>query len=122
MRRINASVVVPAVVGCLLRVYEVFVLDDVPIYDVANLVHFSSVVPYLFAIGLSLNPRLIAAAAGFASACLVADLYAHYLLYRGPGTDSLFVVFLPLWNSLFIGPVGAVIAWLFMRWRSSSAG
>jgi hypothetical protein len=80
-----------------------------------------SCLPYILAVLMALFPRLHVAAAGYASAFLLADLYGHHALYRGPGTDSLFVVFLPLWNLLVIGPAGAALAWLLARRRGSLA-
>jgi hypothetical protein len=119
MRPLAPSVVVPSTIGCLLRLYEIFVLEKAPMEELARFANFWSLLPYVLAVGLSLQPGLLVAATGFAIACLVADLYAHLSLYYGPGTDSLFVIFLPLWNLLFIGPAGALAAWWFVRWRSS---
>jgi len=107
--------------GVALRVYEVVALDQVPLVGLSVLNHFWSCLPYLVAAGVSLFPVPAVLAAGYASACLLADLYGDVALYRGPGTDSLFVIFLPLWNLLVIGPAGAALAWLLARSRGSRA-
>jgi hypothetical protein len=113
--RLSAGVLVPSALGTLLRLYEVF-LDGVEAWRGAT--PLWSVLPYAVALGMALRPQLQMPAAGFASACFVADLYAHYALFLGPGTDSLFVLFMPLWNLLIIGPAGALAGWLYGRWQS----
>lgn len=119
MRPPPASVLVPSAIGCLLRVYEVFALEKAPFHALQSPSQFWSCLPYAVAVAAALAPGMQVAAAGFAAACLLADLYAHHALYRGPGTDSLLVAFLPLWNLLVIGPAGAMVAWLLARWRAS---
>lgn len=119
MHRPPASVLVPSAFGCLLRLYEVFALENAPSHVLQSPSQFWSCLPYAVAVALAFAPRMQVAAAGFAAACLLADLYAHHALHRGPGTDSLLVALLPLWNLLVIGPAGALVAWLLARQRSS---
>jgi len=119
MRLPPANVLVPSAFGCLLRLYEVFGLENAPSHGLQSLSQLWSLLPYAIAVALAFAPGMQAAAAGFATACLLADLYAHHALFRGPGTDSLLVVFLPLWHLLVIGPAGALMAWLLARRRGS---
>ncbi len=122
MRRfVVPSVVVPSVLGALLRLYELLALEGVPLQALHPHPHLWSLLPYAVALGLSLHPGLRVAATGFASACLVADLLAHFALHYGPRTDSLLVVFLPMFNLLLVGPAGALLALLYARWRSGTA-
>jgi hypothetical protein len=81
-----------------------------------------SSVPFAFALGLAALTRHTGAAAGFASASLVASLYANYVLYQAPssGYGSSAIAFLPLWCMLFVGPLGAFVGWLL--WRSKPSG
>ena len=54
---------------------------------------------------------------GAAAACLAADLFMHYSVFIAPkgSTAALGLLFMPLWNLLAIGPVGALLFWLAHR-------
>ena len=56
---------------------------------------------------------------GYASACLLALLYSHYVLFVSPSPDSspLLILFFPVWCLLIFGPVGAIIGWALGRLR-----
>jgi hypothetical protein len=120
-RSLVPAVIVPSAFGALLRLYELLALEGVPLQALRPHPHLWSLLPYAVAVVLSLYPRLKLGAVGFASACLVADLLAHFMLFYGPRTDSLLVLFLPLWNLLVIGPAGAILALLYARWRPGAA-
>lgn len=65
---------------------------------------------------------------GAAAACLAADLFMHYTVFVAPrsSTAALGLLFMPLWNLVVIGPMGALLLWLTCRafWgrRSGPAG
>ena len=114
---------VPVCAGVLLRVYELVVVDrPTMLADGVRDLIWSSL-PFVVACGLAVFPKLTAAGAGFASASLLASLYAHYVLYQAPspGLGTGPIVLLPLWCLILVGPLGALIAVLLQRRRSRGA-
>lgn len=76
-------------------------------------------VPY--ALGGALIKRNVGAAAGAALFVLAADGLGFYLAFVNPqgSTSSLVLLFMPMWNLLLVGPVGALLGWLVSRRRIS---
>lgn len=123
MRTPPPSVAVPACGGVLLRLYELIALERAPMLAEGLIDVLWSSVPFAFALGLAALTRHPAPAAGFASASLLASLYAHYVLYQSPssGYGTALIVFLPLWSMLLIGPLGAFVGWLLSRSKPPGA-
>lgn len=81
-----------------------------------------SCLPYaLAAFGLS---RIVQAlfAAGYAIGALAGDVFMHLSVFVFPkgSTAALGLLFMPLWNLLALGPLGALLAWAARRlWQSA---
>jgi hypothetical protein len=117
MIRLPSSVVVPAVMGCLLRLYELVFLERVASLGAALIQLSWSCLPFLLALAISAIPRLQTAAIGFTSACLLGSFYAHYVLFLAPSPEAntALILLLPLWSLFVLGPAGAVAGWLLIR-------
>jgi len=72
-----------------------------------------SCLPYAVLAGVALWRRLPAPALGGALAALAADLYMHHSVFIAPASSTAAVglVFMPLWNLVLFGPVGAMLGW-----------
>lgn len=75
-----------------------------------------SCTPYALAAMLALARRPVPGL-GAAASCLVADLFMHYSVFIAPrgSTAALGLLFMPLWNLLFVAPAGALLFWLAHR-------
>ncbi|WP_334189442.1 hypothetical protein [Noviherbaspirillum sp.] len=82
-----------------------------------------SCAPYAVGAGLSWFVRTQVIAFGAVSACLVADAFMHYSVFIAPksSTAALGLIFMPLWNLVAVGPLGALLAWAVLRMRGSRA-
>jgi hypothetical protein len=104
---------IPAVLvaaGVLLHAYTTLVAAAGPVEAFHLGLLAWSCLPYLVA---ALLPRFGAApstAAGFALGALLGDLYMHYAVFIAPkgSTAALGLLFMPLWNFLVLGPLGAL--------------
>jgi hypothetical protein len=74
---------------------------------------FWSCTPYAIAAVLARFKRTQALAAGAAAACLVGDAVMHYGVFIAPkgSTAALGLLFMPMWNLVAVGPLGALLAW-----------
>lgn len=61
--------------------------------------------------------RMASSALGFAAGALIGDLHMHYSVFIAPKgfTAALGLLFMPLWNLLIMGPVGALVGWAIAR-------
>lgn len=82
-----------------------------------------SCTPYAVAAVLARGRRAVWGL-GAAAACIAADLFMHYSVFIAPkgSTAALGLLFMPLWNLLVIGPVGALLFWLVHRVVSRQRG
>jgi hypothetical protein len=74
--------------------------------------------PYTVALLLpKLRIATRASALGYALAALAGDLLMHYMVFIAPrgSTAALGLLFMPLWNLLLLGPIGALLVWLVNR-------
>ena len=76
-----------------------------------------SLTPYAVAVMLARFGRMASSALGFAAGALIGDLYTHYSVFIAPwgSTAALGLLFMPLWNLLLIGPLGALVGWAIAR-------
>ena len=114
MRR---SFVLTIAAGCLLHLYTfTFKADGGWSLFVVGLLAFS-LTPYAVAEILARFGRMASSALGFAAGALIGDLYMHYSVFMAPkgSTAALGLLFMPLWNLLILGPVGALIGWAIAR-------
>jgi len=99
--------------GVLLHLYTaVFRADGGLSWFLLGLVLLSCL-PYGVAVALTRARRASLLALGWAIASLLADLYMHYSVFVAPkgSTAALGLLFMPIWNLLVVGPVGAVVVW-----------
>lgn len=76
-----------------------------------------SLAPYALAAALGWRAIHPGVAAGYAIGALVGDAFMHHAVFIQPkgSTAALGLLFMPLWNLLLLGPVGALAAWLLLR-------
>ena len=114
MRR---SFVLTIAAGCLLHLYAFTIKADGDwSLFVVGLFAFS-LTPYAVAAMLARFGRMASGALGFAVGALIGDFYMHYSVFIAPGgsTAALGLLFMPLWNLLLIGPLGALVGWAIAR-------
>jgi len=72
-----------------------------------------SCLPYALWAGVALWRRPPALALGGALAALAADLFMHHSVFIAPAgsTAALGLLFMPLWNLVLVGPIGAALGW-----------
>ena len=82
-----------------------------------------SCAPYAVAAVLARFTPTRALAVGAAAACMVADTFMHYSVFIAPkgSTAALGLLFMPMWNLVAIGPVGALLAWLAIKLQARRA-
>lgn len=70
-----------------------------------------------YALAGTLLKRNAYAAAGAAVFVLAADALAFKLAFINPqgSTSALVLLFMPLWNLVLVGPIGAVLGWLVSK-------
>jgi hypothetical protein len=104
--------------GVVLHLYTVFFKAEGGMDAIAFLIGLLlwSCTPYAIA-ALLARGRHAVWGLGAATACLVADGFMHYSVFIAPegSTAALGLLFMPLWNLLVIGPVGALLFWLAYR-------
>jgi hypothetical protein len=122
LRPPSPSLVVPVILGCSLRLYELVALEDASLGEGLPSLLWTSL-PFAVALLMGLAKRLHFASVGYASACLLALLYSHYVLFIAPSPDSsaVLIVFFPVWCLLIFGPLGAVLGWAIGRRLKRSA-
>ncbi len=103
------------VVACLLHVYTfAFKADGDWSFFMLGLFAFS-LSPYALAaaVGWWFKPAALPLALGFAAAALAGDLYMHYAVFIAPkgSTAAIGLLFMPVWNLMLLGPVGALVGW-----------
>ena len=104
--------------GCFLHLYTfAFKVEGGWSFFVIGLLAFS-LTPYAVAAMLARFGRMASSAVGFAAGALMGDLYMHYSVFIAPkgSTTALGLLFMPLWNLLVLGPVGALIGWAVARY------
>ena len=104
-------------VGCLLHLYTFAAKADGGwSLFVVGLFAFS-LTPYGVAAILARFGRMASSALGFAVGALIGDLYMRYSVFIAPkgSTAALGLLFMPMWNLLLIGPVGALVGWAISR-------
>lgn len=76
-----------------------------------------SCAPYAVAAALSRFARVQELALGGSGACLIADAFMHYSVFVAPkgSTAALGLLFMPLWNLVVIGPLGALLVWFALK-------
>jgi hypothetical protein len=103
-----------AAAGCALSAYTVGFASSGPMGAFHLALFAWTCLPYAVAL---LMPRLRiatrASALGYALAALAGDLFMHYLVFIAPkgSTAALGLLFMPLWNLLLLGPIGALLVW-----------
>ena len=105
--------------GCLLHVYTFTIKAEGGwTLFVIGLFAFS-LTPYAVAAIVARFGRMTSSALGFAVGALIGDLYMHYSVFIAPkgSTAALGLLFMPLWNLLMLGPVGALIGWAITRFN-----
>jgi hypothetical protein len=114
--------VVPVILGCSLRLYELIALEDATLSEGLPSLLWNSL-PFGVALLMGFAKPLHFASVGYASACLLALFYSHYILFVAPSPDTsaLLIVFFPVWCLFFVGPFGAVIGWALGR-RNKRSG
>jgi len=105
--------------ACLLHVYTfAFKADGDWSFFMLGLFAFS-LSPYALAaaVGWWFKPAALPLALGFAAAALAGDLYMHYAVFIAPkgSTAALGLLFMPVWNLMLLGPVGALLGWGIAR-------
>lgn len=122
MLPLNPSTVVPVVLGCGLRVYELVALEHASFGEGLTSLLWTFL-PFAVALLMGFAKPLQTASVGYASACLLALLYSHYVLFIAPSPDSspVLIVFFPVWCLLIFGPAGAIIGWAVDRLGKRSA-
>lgn len=118
--RIPAAVAVPVAIGLVLLAWAVVALTASHGLWLAGALGLWNAFPFGVAVLLACAAALRTAAAGFAAATLLSTLFAQYVYVIAPD-DSRSVVglfFLPFWNLLAAGPVGALVGWLLGRWSA----
>jgi len=83
-----------------------------------------SCLPYAIAALLAKRGRRPALALGAALGALAGDLFMHYSVFIAPksSTAALGLLFMPFWNLVALGPLGAALAWLATRSRRPEPG
>jgi hypothetical protein len=81
-----------------------------------------SMVPYLLCLLLSAFPAVRTSVIAGAVLALVFDVWGHYSVFVDPqsSTAALALLFIPLWSSIVVVPVGTLIAWLVARGRRNA--
>jgi hypothetical protein len=76
-----------------------------------------SLTPYAVSATLARFWRAMSCALGFAAGALAGDIFMHYAVFIAPkgSTAALGLLFMPVWNLLLLGPIGAFIGWACMR-------
>ena len=112
MKSLGPSLVVPVVFGCSLRLYELVALEKANLSDGLTSLLWTSL-PFAVALLMGFAKPLRFASVGYASACLLALLYSHYVLFISSSPDSspALIVFFPVWCLLIFGPIGALVGW-----------
>lgn len=104
--------------GVALHLYTAFFKADGGMGAVAFLVGLFlwSCTPYAIAAVLSGSRRAVWGL-GAAAACLAADVFMHYTVFVAPkgSTAALGLLFMPFWNLVAVGPMGALLFWLAHR-------
>ena len=111
------SLLLTIAAGCLLHLYTfAFKADGGWSLFVVGLFAFS-LTPYAVAAILARFGRVASGALGFAAGALIGDVYMHYFVFIAPkgSTAALGLLFMPLWNLLILGPVGALVGWAIAR-------
>ena len=111
------SIAIAVAAGCLLHVYTfVFKAEGGWSTFVAGLFAYS-LTPYAVALILTWFQRARPAALGFAAGSLIGDIFMHYSVFIAPkgSTAALGLLFMPMWNLLLIGPLGAFVGWAIVR-------
>ena len=114
----HRSFVLTIAAGCLLQLYTfAFKADGGWSLFVVGLFAFS-LTPYVVAAIVARVGRMASSALGFAAGALIGDLYMHYSVFIAPkgSTAALGLLFMPLWNLLILGPVGALLGWAIARY------
>ena len=108
--------------GCGLRVYELIALEDASLNEGLTSLLWT-LLPFAVAWLMGFAKTLHHASVGYASACFLALLYSHYVLFVAPSPDSspVLIVFFPVWCLLIFGPAGAVVGWAIGRLGTRSA-
>ncbi|WP_298927126.1 hypothetical protein [uncultured Ramlibacter sp.] len=76
-----------------------------------------SLTPYAISAFMGRVWHALNAALGFAAGALAGDIFMHYAVFIAPkgSTAALGLLFMPVWNLLLLGPLGAVIGWACAR-------
>jgi hypothetical protein len=125
-RWLHGVCVALAAAGFCLHSYTVLFLGDysadVSLFGFALSLWLWSLLPY--AVGFFLYWKLSwqLRAAGWLLCVLVMDLVMHWSVFIEPqgSTAALGLLFMPLWNLLVVGPVGALFGWMTTRLATSS--
>jgi hypothetical protein len=76
-----------------------------------------SLTPYAVSAILARRWRAVSSALGFAAGALAGDVFMHYSVFIAPkgSTAALGLLFMPVWNLLLLGPIGAFLGWACAR-------
>ena len=110
------------VAGFGLHAYQFYLAEDAD-ESAFGLFFLWPSLPYAACVAVLRNLRFPHAALGGAASILLADLVTHHAVFVRP-TDAqsgLLLLFMPLWNLLIIGPIGAVVGWSVGRGLISRA-
>lgn len=111
--------------GCMLHAYTAAFRAEGPVGPFLFGLLAWSCLPYVSAALASLRPTLTWPALGYAAGALGGDVFMHYSVFIAPksSTAALGLLFMPLWNLLLLGPMGALLFWAVRRvYRSRNAG
>ena len=106
--------------GCLLHLYT-FAFKAEGGWSLFVVALFAySLSPYAVASILARFRPAMSGALGFAAGALAGDLFMHYSVFIAPkgSTAALGLLFMPIWNLLLLGPIGALVGWASARFVS----
>ena len=115
--RRRVALIIAIASGCLLHAYTLaFKAEGGWSLFVVGLCAYS-LAPYAAAAALARRWPAVWSAVGFAVGALAGDVFMHYSVFIAPedSTAALGLLFMPIWNLLLLGPVGALVAWASVR-------
>ena len=110
--------------ACLLHLYTMTFKTESGGSSFALALLALSLTPYAFASILARFRRTAGFAFGFAAGALIGDCLMHYSVFIAPkgSTAALGLLFMPIWNLLLLGPMGALIGRAFGRRADRRSG
>ena len=119
------AVLLVSLLGLILHLYTLAFRVEGPVSPFLVGLFLWSLLPYTATAFASFRPSLFWPALGFAIGSLSGDIFMHYSVFITPkgSTAGLGLLFMPLWNLILLGPLGALSFWAAYRvYRSRNAG